>query len=230
MEAAMKTHASHGSAILFVLLLGNLQTASAGQDTVPSTFTLPVWRIQVEAYGEGPGSIASVYHRLGSRWDLGMIVSADLNGRDEDSNRDADDDSERIDNRSSFGLEPEFREWTSRGPSLSTFMGFRAGAAIGRRSFELTERGEDGSGHRNESDTDWTELRMGFSLGADVQVVRHLSVLFAIVPVDFTYRWETTKSTIQIFPNQPDPTDTLHSKRLDAGLHLVPGLYATVSF
>lgn len=228
MKIQMRTTPALG---MFVVLVC-LQTAAAGQEAVPSAFALPPWRIQVLAYGEDTGPTAAVYHRLGERWDLGLIVSADVSDRNAETDRYdiGEDDTERDETQSSFGLEPEIRRWTSRGSALATFIGARAGVRFGERTSEMTTFVEGGGWHATTNDSDWTEMRIGLSFGADVQLLQHLSVLFAVVPVNVTYRWEETRSSFEMSQQSPDPIETQKAERLTAGFHVVPGLYATVSF
>jgi hypothetical protein len=200
--------------ILLPLLTAGLVTAAAayaGDLTAPAVlesgqtgtddggpFMVPKWRLAVRTYGNDNGNPAiGVYHRLGARHELGLAVDADLdfrNGKRSYVTEDTSSSSYRYyeDDQDAFGVTiySELRRWNRISDKLMWYVGPRL--ALGYRYSDDENAYEDQSRYWNES---WRYTAgLLLSAGADLTLLKRLSVTAGFIPVGITHTWSKSKN------------------------------------
>jgi hypothetical protein len=169
--------------------------AGAGDD---GQFMVPKWRLAVRTYGNDNGNPAiGVYHRVGTRHEFGLAIDADLDFRNENRTyasgdtsssyyRLYDDDVDTFD----VTIYSELRRWNRISDKLMWYVGPRL--ALGYRYSDDEHSYEDLSRYRSES---WRyTLGLLLSAGADLTLLKRLSLTAGFVPVGVTHTWLRGKS------------------------------------
>jgi hypothetical protein len=169
-----------------------LASGQAGADD-DGPFTVPKWRLAVRTYGYDSYSnpAIGVFHRVGTRHELGLAIDADLDFRNTKrryahqdttyhiSNSDYDDDF------FSVTLYGELRRWNRISDKLMWYVGPRLVLGYTYRDDE----------NKYESDTeswyeDWSyTLGLTLSAGADLKLLKRLSVTAGFVPIGVEHVW-----------------------------------------
>ena len=204
-----------------------------------ATNAAPVWRLQALVIPSGIRNPSlGLYHRLGSRWEIGSQLASRLSDDTEvlDLQRSQSDSlrlsrSRQSQRNNSVAATFELRHWGSIEPRVAWFIGCQVQGAYTNVRDKTREVGIH--------DTDFTERiteRHGPSgalaavLGADFTLLDHLSVMFALRPIQYTHEW----LDIKIMSTQADGgnsyrygnTGTDHTAMLTTDLS--PELFLTI--
>lgn len=203
------------SLFVLVLLLLTQAPSDAGE--------LPAWRFQVRAYGPEQASLVALHHRVGSRSELGIQVTGRFSDMQSDEGRDYERREERFDR--SYSFRPEYRRWTHRDDRLATFWG--ANLLLGFSAGESYREASEYQSEYNE-DRESTRLGVGASIGADLELLEHLSVSMIVAPISLTHEWADKKSIYG--PVDPEQETRFRKRDLILDLNLTPSLYACLRF
>ena len=198
--------------VCLILLLGSsIPVGADPKDGCPSPddrddISLPTWRLQVKPYGFGGGDLSlGLYHRLGTRWDVGLQIDSRFANFDTDGDEwgtyyDGTPETGQITTetrRRSLSVRLDLRRWYSIADRASWFLGPQASYGYSS-SRVVDDRRSDGEEYSSSShtvtDRDRLTTGISFALGADLQIVSRLSLAMVLRPVHLYYTWETDES------------------------------------
>ncbi len=161
-------------------------------------FMIPKWRLAVRTYGNDGGNPAiGVYHRMGSRNELGLAIDGDMDFTDRERSIARGDSSTSFWVRSdgdedafSVVLYGELRRWNRISDGLMWYLGPRLALGYSYRDYQ---------NNYDEEHEYWDEIwsyKVGIMLsaGADLTLLKRLSVTVGFVPVGLTHVWSEYKS------------------------------------
>lgn len=195
-------HVRLGVILLAVAMMQH--AALADTPDQPGSGKSPTWRLQGRPYGESSVSLG-VYHHLTGRWDCGSQISTSLSNENDDDHRDQSA-VEHISFASrhshsryaSVHVNVDMRHWWRIGQRVEWFVGPRIGVGYAYRhtdSFELRIMDDETSRLWSEGKDEDTSLGVGLILGADLELLDHLSVTFALNPLHYWYAWSDSHDT-----------------------------------
>jgi hypothetical protein len=163
-----------------------------------STSMPPRWRLQATVLQSSSRELSlGVYHRLGSRWEIGSQLGSRFSAsKDEHDSENQLSDSIRTDisNQSDHSNAAaatfEFRRWGTVEPRLSWFIGGQMEVAYTNSHTDSRQvRPSDAIVYRAKGKQHGPSGSLAMVLGADLTLLRRLSLLFAVRPIQYSHQW-----------------------------------------
>ncbi len=153
-----------------------------------SSLMIPKWRLAVRIYG---GFVytpeVGIYRRVGSRHELGLGVSGDLDFREDEETSVVQDTTDTRtyyttseSDYSRIELYSELRRWNRISDDVTWYFGPRA-------SFELGDVEYATDSRLNEERV--YEVGVSLIAGGDLKLLEHLSLSFSFLPMRISYSW-----------------------------------------
>jgi hypothetical protein len=196
------------SCVSLALVLGALQGASGAESREGGTpGALPTWRIQARPYLSFEEVGCGVYHRLADRWDVGCRLSMDVSNDASDGAEgepDSQDDPQATlryeeNDARSIDLDFDLRRWAMKGDRWGWYVGPCIGFGYTKSHGLFSNRvfGEDASTYfGNRRDAKDFHLSGSLVVGADVTLLREVSVTIGLRPLRYWYSWSEEERTV----------------------------------
>jgi hypothetical protein len=206
--------------------------------------SIPTWRLSVRTFGQSSGyPVLGVYRRIGDRHDLGIAVSGRIDSKSGDRDRERwgyDDDSswESWDwdsDEFDLSLHGELRRWTRVSDRVSCYGGARLTT---RYYYDHDEDSVDSEeydhlyGHLDSRKYETFGLGASLTIGADLELLRHLSVSASFLPISITQNWykRTYENTDTRDTEESRAITTDRDRGLSLRFHPFAAAYLSVTF
>lgn len=233
------------------LILGLLgfpaHPARADEEEMP---LVPTWRFTADPENDHPiSSSLGIYRRIGEAWDAGLYLSGGLSGSSDEntriedrSNYTRDTQEESTRQNGSVSLSLDVRRWRRRTDRLALFWGLRTTCGFSSTETNRTEESVRVDDEVEESwvDSDDTSEALSAAisalLGADLMIVRHLSIGIYFRPIIASGSWALSRSSSQGYDSVYQDLEDYSTKRrtrdgdYNVSFGLSPDLRLSLSF
>lgn len=145
---------------------------------------VPKWRLSVVALAQNDSyrPMLGVYHRVGERYDLGLSIDSAVSFYDREPR--SADYGNYADEAYDFTASSDLRRWNRINDRISWYWGGRMSGG-----YTYDESKSSNSSIRSKSTLHNRMAGMSFVIGADLELLHHLSVSVSFVPIQCKYQW-----------------------------------------